>query len=129
MSGGARALPLIGGNGAGKTTTLKSIMGMLARRSGRIAFDGHYLSTLPVHARFRLGLGDVPEDRRIVPGLSVRDNLRLGLLMAKTRARERDTIDRIVSVFPRLGERLEAGGAKLSGGARPDLRQPREQGL
>ena len=107
---------LIGRNGAGKTTTLKSIMGMLARRSGRIAFDGHDLSTLPVHARFRLGLGYVPEDRRIVPGLSVRDNLRLGLLMAKTRARERDTIDRIVSVFPRLGERLEQEGTSLSGG-------------
>jgi len=69
-----------------------------------------------VHARFRLGLGYVPEDRRIVPGLSVRDNLRLGLLMAKTRARERDTIDRIVSVFPRLGERLEQEGTSLSGG-------------
>jgi branched-chain amino acid transport system ATP-binding protein len=107
---------LIGRNGAGKTTTLKSIMGMLARRSGRIAFDGHDLSTLPVHARFRLGLGYVPEDRRIVPGLSVRDNLRLGLLMAKTRARERDTIDRIVSVFPRLGERLEQESTSLSGG-------------
>ena len=107
---------LIGRNGAGKTTTLKSIMGMLARRSGRIAFDGHDLSTLPVHARFRLGLGYVPEDRRIVPGLSVRDNLRLGLLMAKTRARERDSIDRIVSVFPRLGERLEQEGTSLSGG-------------
>ena len=107
---------LIGRNCAGKTTTLKSIMGMLARRSGRIAFDGHDLSTLPVHARFRLGLGYVPEDRRIVPGLSVRDNLRLGLLMAKTRARERDTIDRIVSVFPRLGERLEQEGTSLSGG-------------
>jgi len=107
---------LIGRNGAGKTTTLKSIMGMLARRSGRIAFDGHDLSTLPVHARFRLGLGYVPEDRRIVPGLSVRDNLRLGLLMAKTRARERDTIDRIVSVSPRLGERLEQEGTSLSGG-------------
>jgi branched-chain amino acid transport system ATP-binding protein len=107
---------LIGRNGAGKTTTLKSIMGMLARRSGRIAFDGHDLSTLPVHARFRLGLGYVPEDRRIVPGLSVRDNLRLGLLMAKTRGRERDTIDRMVSVFPRLGERLEQEGTSLSGG-------------
>ena len=107
---------LIGRNGAGKTTTLKSIMGMLARRSGRIAFDGHDLSTLPVHARFRLGLGYVPEDRRIVPGLSVRDNLRLGLLMAKMRERERETIDRIVSVFPALGERLEQDGTSLSGG-------------
>jgi branched-chain amino acid transport system ATP-binding protein len=112
---------LIGRNGAGKTTTLKSIMGMLARRSGRVTFDGHDLSTLPVHARFRLGLGYVPEDRRIVPGLSVRDNLRLGLLMAKTRARERDTIDRIVSVFPRLGERLEQEGTSLSGGEQQRL--------
>jgi branched-chain amino acid transport system ATP-binding protein len=107
---------LIGRNGAGKTTTLKSIMGMLARRSGRVTFDGHDLSTLPVHARFRLGLGYVPEDRRIVPGLSVRDNLRLGLLMAKMRERERETIDRIVSVFPALGERLEQDGTSLSGG-------------
>jgi len=106
---------LIGRNGAGKTTTLKSVMGMLPRRSGRVIFDGHDLSTLPVHARFRLGLGYVPEERRIVPGLTVKENLRLGLLMAKNR-REREVLDRIVSIFPALGERLEQEGTSLSGG-------------
>ncbi len=107
---------LIGRNGAGKTTTLKSIMGMLPRRSGRVIFDGHDLSTLPVHARFRLGLGYVPEERRIVPGLTVRENLRLGLLKAKNRRGEREVLDWIVSIFPALGERLEQEGTSLSGG-------------
>ncbi len=106
---------LIGRNGAGKTTTLKSVMGMLPRRSGRMIFDGHDLSRLPVHARFRLGLGYVPEERRIVPGLTVKENLRLGLLMAKNR-REREVLDRIVSIFPALGDRLEQEGTSLSGG-------------
>jgi branched-chain amino acid transport system ATP-binding protein len=107
---------LIGRNGAGKTTTLKSIMGMLARRGGQVSFDGHDLSALPVHARFRLGLGYVPEERRIVAGLSVRENLRLGLLMAKSRRREREVVDRIVSIFPALGDRLDQEGTSLSGG-------------
>jgi branched-chain amino acid transport system ATP-binding protein len=107
---------LIGRNGAGKTTTLKTIMGLVDRRKGRVAFDGRDIIEKPAHARFALGLAYVPEERRIVPGLSVRDNLRLGLLASSNRHREAEVIDRIAATFPRLKERLDQLGDTMSGG-------------
>ena len=71
---------LMGRNGAGKTTTLKTLMGLLTRCNGQVRFDGQDLQAQPAHARFHLGLAYVPEDRRIVPSLTVRENLQLGLL-------------------------------------------------
>jgi branched-chain amino acid transport system ATP-binding protein len=71
---------LIGRNGAGKTTTLRTVMGLAGRSTGVVTFEGTSLLPLPTHRRNALGLGYVPEERRIVQGLSVRDNLRLGLL-------------------------------------------------
>src|SRR6202789_3174390 len=71
---------LIGRNGAGKTTTLKSVMGLVDRLRGSVKFEGVELIGRPAHVRFQSGLAYVPEERRIVPGLDVRDNLRLGLL-------------------------------------------------
>ena len=70
----------------------------------------------PAHIRNGLGLGYVPEERRIVPGLTVRDNIRLGLLAAKTRRRERDVIDEVATIFPRLAERLDQTAITMSGG-------------
>ena len=83
---------LIGRNGAGKTTTLKSIMGIVDRREGSVSFDGREILSLPAHARFALGLAYVPEERRIVPGLTVRDNLRLGLVASPERKHEAELI-------------------------------------
>ena len=74
---------LVGRNGAGKTTTLRSVMGLAGRSTGRVTFEGTELLGRPAHIRNGLGLGYVPEERRIVAGLSVRDNIRLGLLAAK----------------------------------------------
>ena len=71
---------LIGRNGAGKTTTLKSIMGLMDRARGSVSFKGRELLGQPAHTRFAMGLAYVPEERRIVQGLSVRENLRLGLV-------------------------------------------------
>jgi branched-chain amino acid transport system ATP-binding protein len=73
---------LVGRNGAGKTTTIRSIMGLMPKTTGGLRFDGADLAALPAHQRFRAGLGYVPEDRRIVPGLTVRENLQLGLVAA-----------------------------------------------
>ena len=108
---------LMGRNGAGKTTTLRAIMGMVAKRQGSVKFDGHEILSAAPHERFRHGLGYVPEERRIVPGLNVRENLRLGLLGLGTfRGDENAVIDRIGETFPRLMERLAQEGTSLSGG-------------
>jgi branched-chain amino acid transport system ATP-binding protein len=107
---------LMGRNGAGKTTTLRTLMGLLARSSGSIAFDGKPLQGRPAHVRYHHGLAYVPEDRRIVTGLTVRENLQLGLI-ASARRNETDTmIDEIATVFPRLKERLAQDATSLSGG-------------
>ena len=106
---------LIGRNGAGKTTTLRSVIG-LVRNRGSIVFDGQELSGLPVHERFRRGLGYVPEERRIVPGLTVRENLRLGLVAAANRRQEAAAIERVGGMFPRLLVRLEQIAYTMSGG-------------
>ena len=107
---------LIGRNGAGKTTTLKSIMGLIPRTTGRIAFDGTDLRGRPAQARYRAGLAYVPEERRIVPGLTVRENLSLGLVASPLKRREAELIDRTRRIFPRLAERLEQTAITMSGG-------------
>ncbi len=107
---------LVGRNGAGKTTTLRSVMGLAGRATGRVTFDGADLLGRPAHVRNGLGLGYVPEERRIVPGLSVRDNIRLGLLAAKVRRPEREVIAEVAAIFPRLAERLDQMAVTMSGG-------------
>jgi len=107
---------LIGRNGAGKTTTLRTVMGLLDRRVGRVVFDGHDLLGRPAHVRNGLGLGYVPEERRIVPGMTVRENLRLGLLAASVRRPERVVIAEVAEIFPRLAERLDQTAVTMSGG-------------
>ena len=107
---------LIGRNGAGKSTTLKTIMGLIAKRTGSVTFRGEEILSKATHIRFHRGLGYVPEDRRVVSGLTVRENLRLGLVAAPNRTREAEAIDRIAETFPRLKERLNQIGETLSGG-------------
>ena len=107
---------LIGRNGAGKTTTLRTVMGLVAKKDGRVAFDGADVLREPAYRRYHRGLGYVPEERRIVPGLSVLENLQLGLLASPHRAREGEIIDRIAQTFPRLKQRLDQLGETLSGG-------------
>jgi len=107
---------IIGRNGAGKTTTLRSIMGLVSRRAGEVLFEGHDLLAEPIHRRYALGLAYVPEERRIVPGLTVQENLRLGLVASANRRREAEMIDRMAEIFPRLKERLGQPADTLSGG-------------
>src|ERR1700738_2276080 len=96
---------LIGRNGAGKTTTLKSIIGLMDRTRGSATFKGKELLTQPAHVRFALGLAYVPEERRIVQGRSVRENLRIGLVASPEKNREAELIQDIARIFPRLAER------------------------
>lgn len=108
---------LIGRNGAGKTTALKSIMGLLDRTSGSVRFDGAELLPQPAHARYHRGLAFVFEERRIVPGLSVLENIELGLMAtAGGLARMREVVEGIAETFPRLKERLQQEAVTLSGG-------------
>jgi branched-chain amino acid transport system ATP-binding protein len=107
---------LVGRNGAGKTTTIRSIMGLMPKTTGTMQFDGKDLVSLKAHDRYRLGLAYVPEERRIVPGLTVRENLQLGLVASSGKIDEREAIDEIAESFPRLKERLDQEGVTMSGG-------------
>jgi branched-chain amino acid transport system ATP-binding protein len=107
---------LMGRNGAGKTTTLRAVMGLIAKRSGSVTFDGAELLSQPPHTRFHAGLAYVPEERRIVPGLTVRENLQLGITASKNRGEMGRMIDEIAETFPRLKERLDQEGTSMSGG-------------
>jgi branched-chain amino acid transport system ATP-binding protein len=91
-------------------------MGLVAKRRGSVMFNGEECLDAPPHVRFHRGLAYVPEDRRIVPGLSVRENLQLGLLAAANRRQMNEMVDEIATIFPRLKERLDQEGASMSGG-------------
>ncbi len=103
---------LLGRNGAGKSTTLKSLIGAVRPRSGRITFDGTATQHLPPYAIAGLGMQLVPEERRIFGSLNVEENLVLAGLTAKSRW----PLERIYSMFPRLQERRRSRGTDLSGG-------------
>jgi branched-chain amino acid transport system ATP-binding protein len=107
---------LVGRNGAGKTTTLKSILGITPIRSGHVWLREADISALPTHTIIQRGISYVPEERRIIPGLTVRENLKLALLKSKNRDREDEMVDRVAKYFPILKERLYQQGTSLSGG-------------
>lgn len=106
---------LIGRNGAGKTTFMKSVMGLLKASSGEIDFDGSDLRALPTHARTRLGMGYMPEDRRLVPQLTVEENLLVPAWAAHLPdARQR--LEKVYRLIPEVREFGPRKGAQLSGG-------------
>jgi branched-chain amino acid transport system ATP-binding protein len=105
---------LIGRNGAGKTTTLRSIMGIAAPKRGRVRFRDEDISRLATHEIARRGIAYVPEERRVLPNLTVLENLRLGMLGARRQGPV--GIDQALDFFPRLRERIAHKGRFLSGG-------------
>lgn len=107
---------LLGANGAGKTTTLRAISGLQRPRAGRIVLDGHDLTALRPHEIVALGVGHVPEGRRIFPRLSVEENLALGAFTVRDRATIEQRRDEVFTLFPRLAERRHQPGGTLSGG-------------
>lgn len=118
---------LFGRNGVGKTTILRTIAGWLAPTSGEIVFNGQPIGGLEPDAIARMGIGFVPEDRRIFPGLSVDENLRLGLLQAPGRSRSQiaRAVDGAYAKFPQLYERRAQMGTTLSGGEQQMLAMAR----
>jgi branched-chain amino acid transport system ATP-binding protein len=108
---------LLGRNGAGKTTTLRSVMGLVDVRHGSVRFDGRSTTGKPTHEVSRLGVGYVPEDRRMFPGLTVAENLRLAALGRRLdRAAERTVYQRTWELFPSLEQHADREAARLSGG-------------
>jgi branched-chain amino acid transport system ATP-binding protein len=107
---------IIGGNGAGKSTTLRSLIGLLRPRAGQILFRGEDITTEPAHLRARRGIGLVPEGRRILPDLTVAENLRLGAYSLKNAGEVGAAVERAYALFPKLRERASQRGRTLSGG-------------
>jgi branched-chain amino acid transport system ATP-binding protein len=108
---------LLGRNGMGKSTTLKSIMGLVKPRSGTVTFQGKNVTGLPPFKVAKAGIGYVPEERRIFPMLSVKDNLELGMKGGKQSTKEGTwTVERIFEHFPILKTRADQQGRYLSGG-------------
>ena len=121
LSFGAQAgqvLVLVGRNGAGKSTTLKAIMGLLPDVAGSVQFAGQEIRGRAPHQIARLGLGYVPEERRIFTDLTVAENLEVGRLPARAQATDapRWTVARVCELFPKLGEMLDRPGGQMSGG-------------
>ncbi len=106
---------LIGSNGAGKTTTLKTISGLLHPRSGKVHFEGKDISSTAPHELVKIGIAHAPEGRRIFGRLTVLENLRMGGF-TRTAAETREDLERSLTLFPRLRERLNQRGGSLSGG-------------
>lgn len=104
---------IVGRNGAGKSTTLKTLVGLLPLVAGRRVFGERDISRLSVEQIARLGIALVPDTRRIFPNLSVRENLRIGAVAHQPGYW---TEERVLEIFPRLGERIDFGGDQLSGG-------------
>jgi branched-chain amino acid transport system ATP-binding protein len=106
---------LMGRNGMGKTTLLRSLMGLTPPKRGRVMIDGRDMTGAPAHAVARAGLALVPEGRGIFPSLTVREHLVMAARPGR-HGRADWTLARVLETFPRLAERLDHGGARLSGG-------------
>ena len=106
---------LVGRNGAGKTTLLRSVMGHLAPSQGTVQFDGQDLGALPAHARAALGIGYMPEDRGLVPELTVEENILVPVWVNKT-LKESDRLALVYRVLPELLEMRQRRAMLLSGG-------------
>ena len=108
---------ILGLNGAGKTTLMKSIIGELNPARGRLVLDGSDVTKTPTHQRIRQGIGYVPQEHAVFGSLSVRENLLVGGLINS----DESGIDRVVEIFPKIGERMSQIAGTLSGGERKML--------
>ncbi len=111
---------LLGRNGVGKSTTLKSIIGLVTPRSGRIEFKGKNIFGLPPHTIAHFGIGYVPEERRIFPTLTLRENLLLGIKARQKKDEDGWNMEKIYQYFPILKTREKQKAGHLSGGGTAD---------
>ena len=116
--GRGEIVSVVGANGAGKTTLLLTISGHLPTRSGRVTFDGQDITHLPAHSAAERGLVMVPEGGRLFPFMTVLENLELGAYHRVARARLRESLDEVMTLFPILAERRTQLAGRLSGGER-----------
>ncbi|KKM12797.1 hypothetical protein SY88_01595 [Clostridiales bacterium PH28_bin88] len=107
---------IIGANGAGKTTIMKAIMGLVRPKSGSIFFQGEDITSRPAWLRAEMGIGYVPEGRRVFPDLTVEENLRMGAYRRKNAAEIKRNKEKIFVMFPRLAERKNQLARTMSGG-------------
>jgi branched-chain amino acid transport system ATP-binding protein len=107
---------LIGANGAGKTTTLRTISGLIKSSGGSITFDQLNITNLPPHKVVALGIAQAPEGRMIFANLSTRENLEMGAYLRKDKKEIERDFDFVLSIFPKLAERIKHSAGKLSGG-------------
>jgi branched-chain amino acid transport system ATP-binding protein len=114
--GAGEAVAVVGPNGAGKTTLLRVVSGLIPPRSGALAFAGRSLVGRPAHEVVARGIAHVPEGRRIFPGLSVADNLRMGAFLPAARRDYAESLARVYALFPVLAERRAQRAGSLSGG-------------
>ena len=110
------AVGVVGPNGAGKTTLMRVISGLIRPRSGSIGMQGIDVLATPPHRIVSLGIAHVPENRRLFPGLTVEDNLRMGAFMPEARARHDQRLAFVFDLFPRLKERRHQLAGTMSGG-------------
>ncbi len=112
----AEIVCLLGGNASGKSTTMKVILGLVRPRSGEVIFRGQKITGLPTPKIIRLGIGSVPESRRIFAQMTVRENLLMGAYKRSDKPEIAQDYERMLTMFPRLKERLNQPGGVLSGG-------------
>ena len=110
------AVAVIGPNGAGKTTLMRVISGMTAPFSGDLKMERQSLTTIPPHQIVELGIAHVPENRRLFPGMTVEDNLKLGAFAKKARGDSKKSLDFVYELFPRMKERRSQLAGTMSGG-------------
>lgn len=110
------SVAVLGANGAGKSSIIRAIQGLLKVRSGRILLEGREIQNQPAHQIARLGLGCVPEGRRVFKDMSVLDNLKMGAFLPQGRRVMDRTLEEITTMFPILGTRLHQRAGTLSGG-------------
>ncbi|HYL79567.1 MAG TPA: ABC transporter ATP-binding protein [Candidatus Acidoferrum sp.] len=114
--GEGESVAVLGANGAGKSTLLRTISGLLRPRRGNVFLDGVRLDQMPPYEIAGLGIAHVPEGRRVLPEMTVEENLELGAYLPKPKAQRKETLARIYELFPRLAERRRQHAGTLSGG-------------
>jgi len=111
-----RIVAIVGANGAGKSSLIRTVAGIEKPRGGRVRFKGQDITGFESYATCNLGIGQVAEGRQIFPTLSVIENLEMGGLLPRARAKSRQTMDEVLSMFPRLAERRDQLAGTMSGG-------------
>jgi branched-chain amino acid transport system ATP-binding protein len=116
---------LLGGNASGKSTTMKTILGAVRPTRGTVEFEGRVINDTRTAQRIEMGLAIVPENRRVFPRMTIRENLEMGAFLRMDRPAVRSDLDRVLELFPRLRERVGQQAGTLSGGEQQMLAMAR----